>query len=56
MSTRFDLKLKFAYSQINIEFPESFSLPYFTRKVSTAILSEGCYTLSRSQDDESSSI
>ena len=30
----------FAYSQ-NIDFPESFILPYFTRKVSTVIFSEG---------------
>ena len=39
----------FAYSQINIEFPESFSLPYFTRKVSTVIFSEGGCALSQSQ-------
>ena len=39
-STRFDLKF-FASSQ-NIDFQESFILPFFTRKVSTVILSECC--------------
>ena len=47
MSTRFDLKF-FAYSQ-NIDSPESFILPFFTRKVSTVTFSEEGYTLSRSQ-------
>ena len=47
-STRFELKF-FASSQ-NIDFQESFILPFFTRKVSTVILSEGGYALSRSQN------
>ena len=45
----------FAYSQ-NIVFRESFSLPFFTRKVSTVILSEGGYALSRSQNDKTSNV
>ena len=45
----------FAYSQ-NIDIPESFILPFFTRKVSTVIFSEGGYTLSRSQNDKTSNI
>ena len=45
----FDLKF-FAYSQ-NIYFPESFILPFFTRKVSTVNLSERGYSLSRLQND-----
>ena len=45
----------FAYSQ-TIDFPESFNLPFFTRKVSTVIFSEAGYTLSRSQNDKTSNI
>ena len=45
----------FAYSQ-NIDFPESFSLPYFTRKVNSVILREGGYEPSRSQNDKTSNI
>ena len=45
----------FAYSQI-IDFPESFILPFFIRKVSTVIFSEGGYALSRSQNDKPSNI
>jgi len=41
----------FAYSP-NIDFPESFILPFFTRKVSIVILSEGGYALSRPQNDK----
>ena len=44
----------FAYSQ-NIDSPESFILPFFTRKVSTVTFSEG-YALFRSQNDETSNI
>ena len=53
-STRFDLKF-FAYSQ-NTDSPESFILPFFTRKVSTVTFSEGGCTLSRSQNDKPSNI
>ena len=49
-STRFGLEF-FAHSQ-NIDFPESFILPFLTRKVSTVTFSEGGYTLSRSQNDK----
>ena len=45
----------FAYSQ-NIDSPESFILPFFIRKVSTVIFSEGGYALSRSQKDKTSNI
>ena len=41
----------FAYSQ-NIDSPESFILPFFTRKVSTVTFSEGGCTLSWSQNDK----
>ena len=40
----------FAYSK-NIDSPESFILPFFTRKDSTVIFSEGGYALSRLQND-----
>ena len=40
----------FAYSK-NIDSPESFILPFFTRKVSTVIFRERGYTLSQSQDE-----
>ena len=36
--------------------PDSFTLPFFTRKVSTVTFSEGGYTLSRSQKDKTSNI
>ena len=49
------LKIFFAYSQ-NIDFPKSFILPFFTRKVSTVTFSEGGCTLSRSQNDIISNI
>ena len=45
----------FAYSQ-NIDFPESFILLFFTRKVRTVTLSVGDYTLSRLQNDKTSNI
>ena len=45
----------FAYSQ-KIYSPESFILPFFTRKVSTVTVSEGGYTLYRSQNDKTSNI
>ena len=45
----------FACSQ-NIDFPESFILPFFFRKVSIVIFSEGGYALSRSQNDKTSNI
>ena len=54
MSTRFDLKF-FAYFQ-NIDSPEFFILPFFTRKVSIVIFSEGGYALSRSQNVKISNI
>ena len=43
------------YSQ-NIDFQESFTLPYFTRKVSTVTFSEGGYALSPLQNDETANI
>ena len=39
---RFDLSFFFAYSQ-NIDFPESFILPFFTWKVNTVVFSEEGY-------------
>ena len=48
--TRFDLKVFRLSSKCN--FPESFILPFFTRKNSIAIFSEGAYALSRSQNDK----
>ena len=39
-----------------IDFPESFILPYFTRKISTVIFREGGYALSRSKNDKTSNI
>ena len=39
-----------AYSE-NIDFPEGFILPFFTRKVSIVTFSEAGYALSRSQND-----
>ena len=45
----------FAYSE-NIDSPESFILPFFTRKARTVTFSEGGYTLSRSQNDKTSNI
>ena len=52
--TRFGLEF-FAHSQ-NIDFPESFILPFLTRKVSTVTFSEGGCTLSRSQNNKTSNI
>ena len=46
----------FASSQNIIDFPESFILPFFTRKVSTVTFSEGGYTLSRSQNHDKTSL
>ena len=43
-------------SSQNIDFPESFILPFLTRKVSTVIFSEGSYALSRWQNDKTSNI
>ena len=42
--TKIDLKLFRMITQ-NIDSPESFNLPFFTRNVSTVIFSEGGYTL-----------
>ena len=42
--TKIDLKLFRMITQ-NIDFPESFHLPFFTRNVSTVIFSEGGCTL-----------
>ena len=42
--TKIDLKL-FRIITKNIDSPESFNLPFFTRNVSTVIFSEGSYTL-----------
>ena len=39
-----------------MNFPESFILPFFTRKFSIVILSEEGYALSRSQNDKTSDI
>ena len=52
-STRFDLKF---FRVQNIDFPKSFILPFFTRKVSTVTFSEGGYALSPSQNDKTSNI
>ena len=41
---------------LKIDSPESFILPFFTRKVSTVIFSEGGYASSRSQNDKTSNI
>ena len=49
------LKVFFAYFQ-NIDSPEIFILPLFTKKISTVTFSEGGYTLSRSQNDKISDI
>ena len=49
------LKVLLAYSE-NIDSPESFILPFLTRKVSTVTFSEGGYTLSWSQNDKTSNI
>ena len=49
------LEIFFSYSQ-NIDSPESFILPFFLRKVSTVILSEGSYALFRSQNDKGRTI
>ena len=54
MSTRFNLKFFRLLS--NYRLPGKLHLPYFTRKVSTVILSEGRYALSRSQNDKTSNI
>ena len=51
-----DLTWSFFASSWNIEFPESFILPFFTRKVSFVIFSEGDYALSRSQNDKTFNI
>ena len=45
----------FAYSQ-NIDSLENFILQFSSRKVSNVTFSEGGYTLSRSQNDETSNI
>ena len=44
-----DLTWGFFASSQNIDFPESFILPFFTREVSIVIFSKGGYALSRSQ-------
>ena len=49
------LKIFFASLQ-NIDFPESFILPFFTKKVSTVTFSEGGYNFSRSQNDKTFNI
>ena len=54
MSARFDLKFFRVFS--NVDFPESVIWPFFTRKVSTVIFSEGGYVLSRSQNYITSNI
>ena len=46
----------FSHILKNIDSPESFILPFFTRKVSTVILSEWGYALSRSQNDKTFNI
>ena len=54
-STRFDLKFFHDFSKYGL--PESFTSPFFTRKVySIVIFSEGGYALSRSQNDKTSNI
>ena len=47
-----DFPRSFFASSQNIDFPESFILPFFTRKVSIVIFSEGSHALSRSQNDK----
>ena len=51
---RFDLKFFRIFSIIDIR--ESFILPFFTRKFSTVILSEGGYAPSRSWNDKTSTV
>ena len=41
---------------LKVFFAESFILPFFTRKVSTVIFSEGDYAPFRSQNDKTSNI
>ena len=53
-SMRFELKLFRIFSIIDSR--ESFILPFFTRKFSTVISSEGGYTPSRSRNDKTSNI
>ena len=55
--TRFDLKFfRVLDLRQNIDSPESFILPFFTKKFSTVTVSEGGYALSRSQNDKASNI
>ena len=51
-----DLTYSFCRVFSKIFNPESFILPFFTRKVNTVTVSEGGYTLSRSQNDKTSNI
>ena len=51
-----DLTWSFCVHSQNIDFPESFIVPFFTRKVNIVIFSEGGYAPSRSQNDQTSNI
>ena len=53
---KFGLRRLQRFDVIRGDFPESFSLPFFTRKVSTVIFSEGGYAFSRWQSDKTSNI
>ena len=52
-STRFDLKFFRVFSKYRLPVID---LPFFTRKVSIVIFSEGGYTLSRTQNDKTFNI
>ena len=53
---KYEIGLKVFSRILKIDSPESFILPFFSRKVSTVILSEGGYAPSRSQNDKTSNI
>ena len=48
----YEIGLKVFSRILKIDSPESFILPFFTRRVSTVIFSEGGYAPSRSQNDK----
>ena len=53
---KYEIGLKVFSRILKIDSPESFILPFFTRKVSTVIFSEGDYAPFRSQNDKTSNI
>ena len=52
----YEIGLKVFSRILKIDSPESFILPFFTRKVSTVIFSERDYVPFRSQNDKTSNI